>query len=185
MDKTYNHINWDLLLYMPERCGFGTKWRTWIYYCISTTHFFVLVNGMPKDFFKSSQGLRQNDLLSMLLFVFVTRDFTKMILRVVEGGSISEFFVGEAHMSLIYISYLLFAKDSLIYCEANLDQIRILKALLLCFEAISSLKVKLVKSKIIPIGDVNNVERLDDTLGCKILYSYLIYLMHYLSYIFC
>lgn len=108
-----------------------------------------------------------------------------MILGVVEGGSISEFFVGETHMSLIYISYLLFAKDSLIYCEANLDQIRVLKSLLLCFEAISSLKVKLVKSKIIPIGDVISVERLDDTLGCKILYSYLIYLMHYLSHIFC
>ncbi|RVW65252.1 putative ribonuclease H protein [Vitis vinifera] len=47
-----------------EKMGFGTKWREWIWSCISTARFSVLVNGEPAGFFPSSKGLRQGDPLS-------------------------------------------------------------------------------------------------------------------------
>jgi hypothetical protein len=51
MEKTYDHANWDFLLYLLHRCGFREKWRAWICFCISTVRFSILVNGTPSGFF--------------------------------------------------------------------------------------------------------------------------------------
>jgi hypothetical protein len=70
LEKAYDHVNWNFLLYM-WRCGFGGQWCLWIAHCISSVWFSVLVNGSPYGFFKSSRGLRQGDPLLPLLFVCV------------------------------------------------------------------------------------------------------------------
>jgi hypothetical protein len=30
LEKAYDHVNWDFLLYLLQRCGFGEKWRALI-----------------------------------------------------------------------------------------------------------------------------------------------------------
>ncbi|KAG6703329.1 hypothetical protein I3842_07G078600 [Carya illinoinensis] len=56
----------------------------------------------------------------------------------------------------------------LIFCEPDLDHIRSLRALLLCFEAVFGLKVNLSKSEIVQVGAVDNLSDLADFLGCKV-----------------
>ena len=47
IEKAYDSVNWQFLMRVMEKMGFGTKWMEWIWSCISTTKFSVLVNGEP------------------------------------------------------------------------------------------------------------------------------------------
>jgi hypothetical protein len=115
IEKAYDHVNWDFLLYMLRRCGFGERWCSWIAHCISSVRFSVLVNGTPSDFFSSSRGLRQGDPLSPLLFVIMIEAFSKLFSVTVQRGFLSGFFVGSSSNGVINISHLLFADDTLVF----------------------------------------------------------------------
>jgi hypothetical protein len=94
MEKAYDHVDWNFLLYLLKRCGFGERWCTWIKHCISTARFSVLINGSPAGFFGSSRGVRQGDPLSPFLFVLVMEAFSRMISAMYSRGLISGFSVG-------------------------------------------------------------------------------------------
>jgi len=153
LEKAYDHVNWDFLLYVLRRCGFGGKWWSWIAHCISTVRFSMSVNGSPNGFFSSSRGLRQGDPLSPLLFVFVMEALSPMISAAVSGGLLEGFIVGNATFS-----HLLFTDDTLIFCNALSSQLHYLRSLFLLFEPASGLKVNLAKSELILVGDVDQVE---------------------------
>ena len=65
------------------------------------------------------------------------------------------------------VSHLLFADDTLIFCDADLDQILIFRMILIWFEAVSWLKINLGKSELVPVGVVHNINLLLNVLGCK------------------
>ena len=68
----------------------------------------------------------------------------------------------------VQISHLLFADDTLIFCEAKEEQSTYLRWLLMWFEAISGLRANLEKSELIPVGRVENVEELADEFSYKV-----------------
>jgi hypothetical protein len=168
IEKAYDHVNWQFLLYLLDRYGFPGKWWQWIYYCISTVQFSILINGSPKGFFGSTRGIRQGDPLSSLLFVLIMEALSRMMNKAVEEGLLSSFHVGALGSDLLCISHLLFANDTLIFSDANRNHILYLRLLFSWFEAISGLKINLSKSEMVPVGQVPNIEVLADILGCNI-----------------
>jgi hypothetical protein len=90
-EEANGHVNWEFHLYLLGRLGFGSKWREWMSFCISTAHFSILVNGIPNGFCGSSRGLYQGELLSPLLFVIVTEAFSRMLFRAMIGSYLSGF----------------------------------------------------------------------------------------------
>jgi hypothetical protein len=148
-----------------ERCGFGAKWRNWIRFCISSVRFSVLINGTPCGFFPSSRGLRQGDSLSPLLFVLVMEALSRLMDRAVEREYIEGFSVDNYNASALRVSHMFFADDTLVFCGAARDQLYHLKGVLLCFEAVSGLRINLGKSEIVLVGPVSDVEDLAHVLG--------------------
>ena len=81
----------------------------------------------------------------------------KLLMRAEEGHFLRGFKVQGRNNNPLMISNFLFVDDTLIFCDADVDQIGYLKCTLLCFEAVSGLRVNLVKSEMVPIGNVSNI----------------------------
>ena len=166
VEKAYDHVSWDFLMYMLQRCGFSEKWRKWIRDCISIVKFSILINGSPTDFFGSSRGFRQGDPLSPLLFDIVMEALSRMLDVAASAGQFSGFSVGSTVGPSVMVSHLLFADDILIFCDVELTQIANLRVILARFEEVSGLRINLGKSELVPVGGVPNLEALVGLVGC-------------------
>ena len=161
-------MNWEALLDLLNRMGFGVKWCKWIRTCISTVQFSVLINGSPNNFFGSSRGLRQGDPLSPMLFFIVMEVLSRMLRRVEEVGLIRGFKVESRRGGGESVSHLLFADNTILFCDADVEQILHIRLLLLSFQAVTGLKVNVHKSEMVPIGEVDDVQALAVILGCRV-----------------
>ncbi|RVW60908.1 Endonuclease MutS2 [Vitis vinifera] len=47
IEKAYDNINWKFLVKVLQKMGFGSKWVGWMWSCLSSVKFSVLVNGVP------------------------------------------------------------------------------------------------------------------------------------------
>jgi hypothetical protein len=74
-------------------------------------------------------------------------------------------------MDNVVFSRLLFVDDILIFCGALPAHLRLLQSLFLYLEASSSLNINLAKSELVPMANVEQVERLVGLLSCEVSVS--------------
>ena len=148
--------------------GFGLKWRGWIKACVTFFRFSILVNGSPEGFFGSSRGLRQGDPLSSLLFLLIMEVLSKILKKTEENNLIWGFQVGAVNSVGVQISHLLFADDTILFCNASKEQLLSIRLALSCFQAFMGSKVNVGKSEIVPVGEVNNLAALASILQCRV-----------------
>ncbi|RVX17977.1 LINE-1 reverse transcriptase-like [Vitis vinifera] len=168
IEKAYDSINWKFLMKVLRKMGFGSRWMDWMWWCISTDKFSILINGVPAGFFSNSKGLRQGDPLSPYLFVLGMEVLSTLIRRAGEGGFLSGCRLRGRGGEELTISHLLFADDTLIFCKARREQLTNLSWILAWFEAASDLRINLAKSVLIPVGEVDELEELAAELGCRL-----------------
>ena len=168
IEKAYDHINWEYVLEVMRRMGFGQRWIAWIFWCMSTVSYSILINGVSEGFFRSTRGIRQGDPLSPYLFVLGMDILSRLVNKAVEGNFLSGCKLGGAREEEeLEVSHLLYADDTLLFCKDNPDQLACLRWILMWFEALSGLKINLNKSEIFPIGGRENIEVLTAELGCR------------------
>ena len=91
----------------------------------------------------------------------------KMLDKAVLEGRLFGFNVGVSVGRSLMLSHLLFVDDTIIFCDANINHMLILRLVLIWFEAVSGLKVNLGKSELVAVGAVPNMDLLMAILGCK------------------
>ena len=69
LDKACDKVDWAFLDMAMKLKDFGKRWRRWIWGCLSTTNFSIIVNGK----ILAKRGIRQGDPLAPFLFTFYDR----------------------------------------------------------------------------------------------------------------
>lgn len=109
---------------------FSATWMKWIFQCISTVSFSILLNGSPHGFFRPKCGLRQRYPLSPFLFVLVTEVITWLIHREEAGGTLHGIKIARHAPP---ITNVLFADDIMLFCQANQREVRQLQKCITTF----------------------------------------------------
>lgn len=150
------------------------KWLGWIKSCLSSSRVSVLVNDSPTIEFTPQRGLRQRDPLSPLLFNIVAEGLNILIERAKEMGLVKGASVGPSELKF---SHLQFADDSIIFCEAEREELVHIKRILRCFEVLSGLKINFHKSMLCGVGlndvEVNQFTSIFNCRSQKLAISYL------------
>lgn len=89
-EKAFDNINWNCLDMVLERFGFGSVWRRWINWCISSVRLSILI-GEATKMFRSQKGVRKGNPISPFLFIMVVELLSHMIKKVEAMGLISGF----------------------------------------------------------------------------------------------
>ncbi|XP_074362557.1 putative mitochondrial protein AtMg01250 [Apium graveolens] len=98
----------------------------------------VLVNGSPTSEFKMSNGVRQGDPLSPMLFNLAGEVINKLLIKANEIGLIEGV---QLSKGIKYITHLQFADDTIVFLQVNAKSIWGIKKVLQCFQLLSGLRI--------------------------------------------
>ena len=73
-------------------------------------------------------------------FLVIMEVFSKMIKRVEGAGLLRGFRADGSQGGGVCVSHILFADDTIMFCDANEEQILHVRMLLLCFQAVTGLR---------------------------------------------
>jgi hypothetical protein len=91
---------------------------------------------------------------------------SRMLGRTEEGGFIRGFQAGRTDG--LCVSHLLYADDTIIFCDVNPEHLLYIRMVFTCFEADTGLRVNMHKSEMVLVGEVSDLSRLAALLSCKI-----------------
>lgn len=114
--KAFDKVEWNYLEAILKRLGFAKKWCQWVMKCVTTVTYSVLINGSPTKKIIPQRGLRQGDPLSPYLYLLCTEGLSSLLTYAMERNLIHGF---KASRNGPQISHMLFADDSLLFCQAN------------------------------------------------------------------
>lgn len=166
LEKAYDRIRWDFLEDTLTAAGLPNKWVSWIMTCVTGPSMQILWNGEKTEQFTPSSGIRQGDPLSPYLFVLCLERLCHLIDVSVAGKNWKPISISQGGPKL---SHICFADDLILFAEASVAQIRVIRKVIERFCVASGQKVSLDKSKIFFSENVHRdlAKQISDESGIK------------------
>ncbi|XP_071713183.1 uncharacterized protein [Rutidosis leptorrhynchoides] len=165
-EKAFDTINWEYLLTIIRKMGFGVKWLSLIRACLNSTSISILVNGSPTHEFTPQRGVRQGDPLSPYLFIIAVEGLNSLIKHAIESNLYNGIEIGRYK---VLVSHLQYVDDTIFFGEWSRRNMGNLFKLLKCFEIFSGLKVNFSKSCLYGVGlKKESIEAMANYIGCRV-----------------
>lgn len=146
---------------MLKQKGFPDQWNNWIYGCISTVGYSVMINGRQRGYIQATRGIREGDPLSPFLFVLAMYYLSSLNEDAQQRGLIIGFMTRN---NSAHISHLLFIDDILLFSVNDISSLQNLRFIIMAFEKASGLKINLSKSYVVGI----NIDERSSSTTCRI-----------------
>ncbi|WOL10733.1 hypothetical protein Cni_G19492 [Canna indica] len=146
MSKSYDKVEWKCLIVIMRKMGFTGTILGWIWRCLSTVSYSILINGNPGRCFSPSGGIRQGDPLSPFLFVILSEAFSGLLRNAQIAKRISGIKLSRRGPN---ITHLFFADDSMLFGKIKRSEIEELKNIFDTYEAASGKMINLQKLAIL------------------------------------
>ncbi|KAM6559150.1 hypothetical protein CsatA_028389 [Cannabis sativa] len=116
MSKAFDRVEWTFLWAVMDKMGFAKQWIDLIHKCLASSSLSFSINGEVTGYVKPTRGLRQGDPLSPYLFLICSEGLSRLLQHEETVGNLQGLKITRRAPS---ISHLLFADDSLLFCEAT------------------------------------------------------------------
>ncbi|KAL0423264.1 UNVERIFIED_CONTAM: hypothetical protein Sradi_0861200 [Sesamum radiatum] len=143
--KAYDRVEWIFLEMVLLRLGFHCVFVKLILMCVNSVFYSIMLEGEPFGLIRPERGLRQGDSSCSICFCFVQRPLVVWYKK----RRVREASKGWRYAVAPRVSHLLFADDTLLFCQATLKAMDCIKGILTKFERASGLKINLQKSAVV------------------------------------
>ena len=145
ISKAYDRVEWRFLQSIMEKMGFPNTWIEKVMSCVSTPSFSILVNGKAYGMIHPSRGIRQGDPLSPYLFLLCAEGFSALLDQAESEGRIKRVSICRGAPK---VTNLMFADDSLLFCQATQTEGETIAQILQTYERASGQSINLDKSSV-------------------------------------
>ena len=155
-----------LLRGIMSKLGFLDTWVDRVMSCVTIPSFSVPINGKTYGNIVLTRGLRQGDPLSPYLFILCAEGFTSLLTKAEGEGKLHGVSICRRVSS---VSHLLFADDSLLFCQATHDEVKTILEVLQLYAVSSRQCINMEKSSVYFSSNVeeDRRQRIKEQLGVK------------------